>query len=856
MDPKPFPKTNGLDNLPSPRLTNIQRFKLWIMGLSFIFLAALLTLLYVQQSQHSYQIISEKIKLHALLSAQNAAQQVTVIFDKYFVELLYLGNALLPLDSGTHMPSTRTLEQVQVLRAQHPKVIAINIQNALGNRILWSTLPQRSQPIVSAGDFALLPDHQNRFVGKPTYDNSLHAWAIAMRYVVHDGQGKPLFIVASQINMMKLNTLAISPNFDLFLLDAHHSPFVFFRHGRFSLRPSRQILPARGQVYVQVPEYPWTMEAKWPTSMVEKIWWHAEKDRLPIDIGIVLGILGLGTLSLFVLAREMRLHNRKEDVLIGERDHQKVLALHDPLTNLPNRTYFLQTGKEALAQAQREQKQLAIGILDLDGFKEVNDTFGHNMGDQLLQSIARRLQDIYRGDDVITRLGGDEFGFHFIIGNAGDLALISERILTAVIGAVATMADMPISGSIGWAIFPGDGDDFNTLFAHADEAMYAAKAAGKSTFRLYGGPVCQLAQQRIWVHQHLPRAIGSEQLRFFLQPQADMLAGRLDGVEMLVRWRREDGRWNTPGKFMSIVEADIHLIRELGIWGFQEAARLRQRFVQLGLDLGVSLNIGARHFLHPAFLDDLEQHCPRGNGLTLEITETAALTDLKTSAKIAVALKDRGFRLSMDDFGTGYSSLLYAAKLPFDELKLDQDFIRNFRHDPASFAVAGAARLLGDLSGRSLIAEGIANPEDLALWMRMGGTRIQGYHLSPPIPENAFVTWHSCLLPRPQSKLTACPLDDLPILIHIAKSSATAPDVFRHTARTCPMGTWFDHKQEKYGQLPSFREAKIVHERLHRLTKNNSITERAATQQKMCDLAIHLCEEVAHCTVICGSTIA
>ncbi len=172
---------------------------------------------------------------------------------------------------------------------------------------------------------------------------------------------------------------------------------------------------------------------------------------------------------------------------------------------------------------------------------------------------------------------------------------------------------------------------------------------------------------------------------------------------------------------MFIVEEDIHLIRGLGIWGLQEAARLRQRFAQLRLALGISLNIGARHFLHPAFLDDLEEHCPQGKGITLEITETVALADLKTSAAIAAALKDRGFRLSMDDFGTGYSSLLYAAKLPFDELKLDQDFVRNFRHDHASFAVAGAARLLGDLSGRSLIAEGIATPADLALWMRMGG---------------------------------------------------------------------------------------------------------------------------------------
>lgn len=528
-----------------------------------------------------------------------------------------------------------------------------------------------------------------------------------------------------------------------------------------------------------------------------------------------------------------------------ERDRQQYLALHDPLTDIPNRAYFLQTGQEALSRARREQKQLAIGILDLDGFKEVNDVLGHSVGDRLLQSIAGRLQGIRRGGDVVTRLGGDEFGFHFPVTDAGDLALISQRILTAVVSAAATVADMPISGSIGWAVFPGDGEDFDLLFAHADEAMYAAKAAGKSTFRLYGGPVSQSAQRRIWVHQHFPRAIAGEQVRFFLQPQADVLAGRLEGVEMLVRWRRKDGRWNAPGKFMSVVEEDVHLIRGLGIWGLQEAARLRQRFAQLGLDLGISLNIGARHFLHPAFLDDLEEHCPQGNGITLEITETVALADLKTSAAIAAALKDRGFRLSMDDFGTGYSSLLYAAKLPFDELKLDQDFVRNFRHDHASFAVAGAARLLGDLSGRSLIAEGIATPADLALWMRMGGTRIQGYHLSPPLAENAFLTWHSWLLPLLRTAPAICPLEDLALLIHITEDPESLGELFRHTAASCPLGIWFAQKQGKYGKLPGFAEAKAIHERLHRLTPNNSSKERADLQRRMREITTQLYREVA-----------
>ncbi|MCE5387662.1 MAG: EAL domain-containing protein [Acidithiobacillus sp.] len=533
------------------------------------------------------------------------------------------------------------------------------------------------------------------------------------------------------------------------------------------------------------------------------------------------------------------------EALRQERDRQQYLALHDPLTDLPNRAYFQRSGQEALARARREQKPLAIGVLDLDGFKQVNDVLGHGAGDRLLQSIARRLQSICRGGDVVTRLGGDEFGLHLSLQDREDLTPISERMLMAVVSAAAAVTEMPISASLGWAIFPEDGEDFDSLFAHADDAMYAAKDAGKSTFRVYGGAVSQLSQRRIWVHQHFPRAIASGAVQFFLQAQADILAGKLIGVEMLARWREDHGRWQSPGKFIATVEEDIHLIRGLGVWGMQEADRFRQRFRAEGLDLGISLNIGARHFLHPAFLDDLDEHCPEGRGITLEITESVALADLKTSAALANAIKDRGFRLSMDDFGTGYSSLMYAAKLPFDELKLDQDFVRNFGLDQASFAVAGAARLLSELSGLSLIAEGIASPTDLSLWMQMGGSRIQGYHLSPPLPENAFFTWYSWLLPLPRSRCALCPLEDLALLIHSKEDPRSRQYTSDTPLHSCPLSTWFAQKEDKYGCLPSFALAKGVHDRLHQLTQKSTIQERVAVQKQMRALAQRLCRELA-----------
>lgn len=532
--------------------------------------------------------------------------------------------------------------------------------------------------------------------------------------------------------------------------------------------------------------------------------------------------------------------------LCVERDRQGYLALHDHLTDLPNRVYFQKTAVEAIARARRENTLWAVGTLDIDGFKEVNDSLGHSTGDRVLQAVATCLQASRRGGDVVTRLGGDEFGLHVAIQDPRDLATFSQRILMAIVSAAATVTDIPVSGSLGWAIFPQDGEDFDTLFVHADEAMYAAKVAGKSTFRLFNGPVSQQAQWRSHIYRRFPQAIAEERIRFFLQPQGDAIAGHVDGVEMLARWRRPDGRWDMPGKFMPIVETNVHLIRGLGIWGLQEAARLRERFAREGLNFSISLNVGAKHFLHPEFLQDVNIHCPGGSNIVIEITESASIKHIQQATHIMEVLKARGFRLSMDDFGTGYSSLLYAAKLPFDEFKLDQGFIRAFRQDHASFAVAGAARLLAELAGRSLIAEGIATASDLALWMRMGGTRIQGYHLAPPLPENAFLDWHRWLLPLTRKPTPVCPLEDLALLIHaVEDSQAWQRLLARHTADNCPLGAWFMVREAKYGRLASFQEAKSVHTQLHRLPPDAPRREPEHFQKRLQELTVQLYQEVA-----------
>ncbi|MCK9187640.1 EAL domain-containing protein [Acidithiobacillus sp.] len=447
------------------------------------------------------------------------------------------------------------------------------------------------------------------------------------------------------------------------------------------------------------------------------------------------------------------------------RSEQERLMQTDTLTGLPNRARFSEQAECLLRVAEYGPVSWGIAVLDLDLFNEINTSYGPHQADNCLRMIAHNLGGVLtEKDTLLARIGGDEFGIMIPVADGGIIADISSQLLLAVTAAARQILDAPLSTSIGWSFFPQDGQNIHTLLAQADEAMAEAKKSGGNEYRVYSGAVAQRAVQRLWVHRSFPGAIERGDVHFFLQPKADMLAVRLTGVEMLARWRSVEGRWIWPGKFMPYVEENAHLIRLLGIRVLQEAVRLRERMHDEHLPLQISINIGAKHFLNPAFTGDLETHCPDGRGITLEITETASVTGRKSAQPVMEWCQSRGFALSMDDFGTGYSSLLSVARLRFNELKLDQGFIRAFRKDLASFGVAGASRLLSQIAQCDLVAEGVATPDELHLWLLLGGRYIQGYLLAPPLPENAFFTWQNWLLPAILRPTRAIALQDMAAL--------------------------------------------------------------------------------------------
>ena len=480
------------------------------------------------------------------------------------------------------------------------------------------------------------------------------------------------------------------------------------------------------------------------------------------------------------------------------------LSYSDALTDLPNRTAFETHVRAQLAQSLGQGDTLAVGILDLDGFKVWNDTYGHAAGDVLLTTVAGRLARSVRGGDLIARLGGDEFGLVVRTAGADDLAALSARLLAAVIEGDPELER--VSGSLGWAVAPRGGRDFSELLMHADEAMYAAKSAGRATFRIYEGEVAAHAERRLAVRHAFPLALEGGAIRFWMQPVADLAAARLLGFEMLARWEDDSGV-RPAAVFIAEVERDPALVRALGRHALATARRLRDVLADRGRALSMALNIGSGHLLHPGFTDDLQQLLgPSARGIVLEVTEAALIADLPRAQRVLQAAQAQGARIALDDFGSGHLSLQQAARLPVDELKLDRSLIAGLPTGSSEFAVASAAILLAHMLGKPLVAEGIETGEELELWLRMGGRYAQGYWLGRPMPESALADWIDALrlLPRPTA---APPLRDL-ILIGSALQRPEALLARLQQGADNALLAWFEERAGRYGRLSAWDAAR------------------------------------------------
>ena len=425
-----------------------------------------------------------------------------------------------------------------------------------------------------------------------------------------------------------------------------------------------------------------------------------------------------------------------------QRSEQRIrhMAHHDELTGLPNRALLNDRLAQALGQAGRTGRPLALLFLDLDGFKYINDSLGHQVGDRLLRTVAARLQGIVRSGDTVARLGGDEFVVMLVdLEQAGDAAAVAHTIVQAVSRPLrADERTLHVTASLGVATFPADGDSAELLLKHADAAMYRAKAHGRNGVQCYTRDMGQQAHQRVELQSALRLAVEHGQFELHYQPQCAPGSGRIVAVEALIRWPHPQLGLVSPDRFIPLAE-ETGLIAPIGRWVLRTACRQLQAWHAAGhTRLVMAVNLSARQFLAhdiPQLVREaLEEHGLPAAALELELTETALMHNTDAVRATLQALKELGVVLALDDFGTGYSSLNHLRRFPIDAIKIDKSFTAEMASSEDTTAIVRAIVAMARSLGVQTVAEGVENEAQMRFLAALQCDRVQGYHLGRPQP--------------------------------------------------------------------------------------------------------------------------
>lgn len=420
-------------------------------------------------------------------------------------------------------------------------------------------------------------------------------------------------------------------------------------------------------------------------------------------------------------------------------------ATHDSLTNLPNRTLFLDRLQQATNSAKREGLTLAVFLLDIDRFKEVNDTLGHYNGDRLLKQVALRLAGIVREADTLARIGGDEFGFLLQTpGSLSDIENLAKKIKKSLTPPFSLEnLSLDVQASVGAALFPKHGTDADTLIQRADVAMYIAKQ-DKSGFVIYSEKLDGHSPHRLTLMGELRQAIKNDELVLHYQPKISSLTNQVCSAEALVRWQHAKNGFMPPDEFIPLAER-TGLIQDLTIWVLKEALQQCVMWHKANIDIGIAINISSLCLVNPEFPEIiaglLASYDFPAEFLTLEITETAIIGDPVRSLAILNRIHAMGVSFSIDDFGTGYSSLAYLKKLPVTEIKIDKSFVINMLNDESDAAIVNATIQLGHNLGLTVVAEGVEDEKTVNSLKSMGCDILQGYFFSKAIASEAFIAW-------------------------------------------------------------------------------------------------------------------
>ncbi len=516
-------------------------------------------------------------------------------------------------------------------------------------------------------------------------------------------------------------------------------------------------------------------------------------------------------------------------------------ATHDSLTRLPNRLSLKDKLETSLKEAEKNNTLLTLFFIDLDGFKPVNDQYGHDQGDKVLKVIAQRLLEIIRIDDMVARLGGDEFvitlhSFH----ERDEIIHALNRVMNTIAQPIPVgSANVVLSASIGVSLFPDDNSDADTLLRHADQAMYIAKQHGRNQYHFFDVQSDQISTRLENQRQRLEYALNNNELFLVYQPKVNLRSGEIYGFEALIRWNCPEKGLIYPDKFIPLCE-DSELIIQIGDWVFNQALEQLEKWFSAGFNYHVSINIAPKQFQDQNFINKLDQllalhpDVPASH-IEIEVLESAALQDTTKVSEIIRACHKRNITTALDDFGTGYASLSYLKQLPANQLKIDKSFILDMLEDEGDRAIVEGIISLAKIFNRQVIAEGVETREHGVMLLRLGCDIAQGYGISRPLPAAEVLSWATGWSPDPNWILwseTPWDLSDFPLLIahsdhfaginSIIKSVKQSDDEWQdfelqsHT--NCRLGKWYyGSGKEKYGHLKIYSELEEPHRRAHEL---------------------------------------
>jgi len=770
-------------------------------------------------------------------------------------------------------------EVLQILlerrQALLPSALSLNIVSAdgrlLGSSLRSDKLPdlQRFPDLVQAfARMRALPQKKGLLVGRPIIGPMLGVWVIPLVREVPASARHPAFYVVAAVSTETFlrQTLANTalPYSGMAAVLARNDGYVLARWpspkdkgffsrpqvgaftGSLSEHPASSsghysgLVQADGAMRIgswqRLQTYPDLAVAVSVPSAV--LWQQYWRTVWPPLLGLVFFLLLLTVLYRYArgqISRELMLAQVQQQRL-------RTLAITDPLTAVGNRALLRERLQLALESAWARDSEFALLLLDLDGFKQVNDAYGHSAGDSLLRETAQRLQAILREGEVMARMGGDEFAVLLTdaFGGAAAAEAAAQRILAALrqpfdlgVGRQAS-----ISVSVGCALYPQDGSDAETLLRRADLALYAAKSAGRDRYLRFNTDFELAAQRQKSLLESVESALQQGRLSLSYQPIVS-IGGEpsrpaVVGVEALLRLRTERGEQVEAAKFSGALDHG-RLARAIGRFVLDQALTQGAQWRAEGLELHIAVNISAEHLLAPEFLDDLHQAlrnhpgCP-ASGLMIEVTESAPLRNLEQARQVLQACQDLGVSVALDDFGTGAASLTYLQQLPAQSIKIDQSFVRDMVNDPKDFAIVSAVVTAANLLGLEVIGEGAETLEHLSVLSAMNCTLAQGYAIARPLPADAVSTWVQTWV-RPAANLRAV---EFPHEVEVAqrrrverlqqavRGEVPFPDHVLDVAaeNQCHLGLWLNGQGRLYyGRDPRYALLLEQHAEIHELAR-------------------------------------